>query len=57
MELGEDIDDSVIEESINAQKPEQCAVIIYTVSEYGGGRDYSGTSLIRPPRAQVKWPD
>lgn len=32
LELGKDIEDSVIEEKIKAQKPEQCAVLIYTVS-------------------------
>ena len=32
MELGKDIEDSVIEEKIKAQKPEQCALLIYTVS-------------------------
>ena len=31
MELGKDLDDSVIEDKIKAQKPEQCAVLIYTV--------------------------
>ena len=32
MKLGEDMDNSVIEEKIKAQKPEQCALLIYTVS-------------------------
>ena len=32
LEFGKDIDDSVIEEKIKAQKPEHCAVLIYTVS-------------------------
>ena len=32
LELGQDMDDSVIEEKIKAQKPEHCAVLIYTVS-------------------------
>ena len=32
MEFGKDIEDSVIEEKIKAQKPEQCALLIYTVS-------------------------
>ena len=31
MELGKDIEDSVIEDKIKAKKPEQCAVLIYTV--------------------------
>ena len=31
LEHGKDMDDSVIEEKIKAQKPEQCAVMIYTV--------------------------
>ena len=34
MELGKDMEDSVIEEKIKAQKPEQCAVLIYTVSYF-----------------------
>ena len=33
MELGKDIDDDVIEKKITAEKPEQCALLIYTVSE------------------------
>lgn len=33
MELGKDIEDSVIEDKIKAQKPEQCALLIYTVSD------------------------
>ena len=32
MELGKDIEDSVIEEKVKAQKPGQCALLIYTVS-------------------------
>ena len=32
MELGKDVDDSVIEEMIKAQRPEQCALLVYTVS-------------------------
>ena len=32
LELGKDIEDSVIEDKIKAQKPEQCALLIYTVS-------------------------
>lgn len=32
MELGKDIEDSVIEKKIKDQKPEQCALLIYTVS-------------------------
>ena len=32
MELGKDMEDSVIEDKIKAQKPEQCALLIYTVS-------------------------
>ena len=31
MELGKDIEDSVIEDKISAQKPNQCATLIYTV--------------------------
>lgn len=31
MELGKDLEDSVIEDKIKAQKPEQCAVLVYTV--------------------------
>ena len=31
MELGKDVDDSVIEEKIKAQRPEQCALVVYTV--------------------------
>ena len=31
MELGKDIEDSVIEDKISAQKPNQCAVLVYTV--------------------------
>ena len=36
MELGKDMEDSVIEDKIKAQKPEQCALLIYTVSGRGG---------------------
>ena len=32
MELGKDMEDSVIEDKIKTQKPEQCAVLVYTVS-------------------------
>ena len=32
MALGKDMEDSVIEDKIKAQKPEQCALLIYTVS-------------------------
>ena len=32
MELGKDVDDSVIEEKIKSQRPEQCALLVYTVS-------------------------
>jgi hypothetical protein len=32
LELGKDMDDGVVEEKIKAQKPEQCALLIYTVS-------------------------
>ena len=32
LELGKDMDDSVVEEKIKAQKPGQCALLIYTVS-------------------------
>ena len=31
MELGKDIEDSVIEDKISAQKPNQCALLVYTV--------------------------
>ena len=31
MELGKDVDDSVIEEKIKSQRPEQCALLVYTV--------------------------
>ena len=33
MELGKDMEDSVIEDKMKAQKPEQCALLIYTVSD------------------------
>ena len=33
MELGKDMEDSVIEDKIKAQRPEQCALLIYTVSD------------------------
>jgi hypothetical protein len=31
MKLGEDVEDGAIEEKIAAQRPEQCALLIYTV--------------------------
>ena len=31
MDLGKDIEDSVIEEKMAAQKPNQCATLVYTV--------------------------
>ena len=31
MQYGSDIDDKVIEDKISAQKPEDCATLIYTV--------------------------
>ena len=31
MELGKDVEDGAIEEKIAAQRPEQCALLIYTV--------------------------
>ena len=31
MELGKDIENSVIEDKISAQKPNQCALLVYTV--------------------------
>ena len=34
MELGKDVEDSVIEEKMKAQKPEQCALLIYTVGNF-----------------------
>ena len=33
LKLGDEIETSVVEEKIKAQKPEQCALLIYTVSE------------------------
>ena len=33
MELGKDMEDTVIEEKIAAQKPEQCVLLVYTVSD------------------------
>ena len=33
MELGKDMEDSVIEDKIKAEKPEQCALLIYTVGK------------------------
>ncbi|KAL5460257.1 hypothetical protein EMCRGX_G033688 [Ephydatia muelleri] len=35
MELGKDVDDSVIEEKIKAQRPEQCALVVYTSGTTG----------------------
>ena len=32
MELGDDVDTSLVENKIAAQKPHQCALLIYTVS-------------------------
>ena len=32
LKLGDEIENSVVEEKIKAQKPEQCALLIYTVS-------------------------
>ncbi len=32
MKLGDDMEDSVVEEIVKAQRPEQCALLIYTVS-------------------------
>ena len=37
LELGKDVDDSVIEEKMKAQRPEQCAVLVYTVSDESYG--------------------
>lgn len=34
MELGKDVEDGAIEEKIAAQRPEQCALLIYTVRMY-----------------------
>ncbi len=31
MELGKEIEDSVVEEIIKSQRPEECALLIYTV--------------------------
>ena len=31
MELGKDVEDGAIEEKIAAQRPDQCALLIYTV--------------------------
>ena len=33
MELGKDVEDGAIEEKIAAQRPEQCALLIYTVRD------------------------
>ena len=33
MELGKDVEDGAIEEKIAAQRPEQCALLIYTVGD------------------------
>ena len=35
MELGKDVDDSVIEEMIKAQRPDQCALLVYTSGTTG----------------------
>ena len=32
MKLGDDMENSVVEEKMAAQKPEQCALLVYTVS-------------------------
>ena len=32
MKLGDDMDDSVVEEKTKAQRPEHCALLVYTVS-------------------------
>lgn len=32
VKLGKDMDDSVVEDKIKCQKPEQCAMLVYTVS-------------------------
>ena len=34
MDLGKNIETSVVDEIIDAQKPEQCALLIYTVSSF-----------------------
>ncbi len=34
MDLGKDIETSVVENNIDKQKPEQCALLIYTVSHF-----------------------
>ena len=31
MKLGDDTDDNIIEDNISAQKPADCAVLVYTV--------------------------
>ncbi len=31
MKLGDDMEDSVVEEKIKAQRPEHCALLVYTV--------------------------
>ena len=36
MALGKDIEDDVIEKGIKTQSPEQCAALVYTVSELVG---------------------
>ncbi len=32
MKLGDDMEDSVVEEKVKAQRPEHCALLVYTVS-------------------------
>ena len=49
MELGKDVEDSVIEEKMKAQKPEQCALLIYTVGKHGDQLVYT-TRFISDPQ-------
>ena len=48
MELGKDMADSVIEEKMKAQRPEQCALLIYTVSNYKylSSQNYTSSSFV-----------
>ena len=43
MELGKDMESSEIEQRIAEQKPEQCALLVYTVSS---SKDIEGLSVI-----------
>ena len=52
MKLGEDIEDSVIEEKVDAQRPEQCALLLYTVSKPFSLSLSPSLSLAPPPPQQ-----